>query len=500
MRRRCAGCADDAAGARAYIDPFMTLDASTGPQAPAAPARRSVGMVSLGCPKALVDSERILTRLKGEGYDVSPDYAGADAVVVNTCAFLDSARAESLDAIAEAQASGKPVVVTGCLGAEEALIRERFPEIAAVTGAHAYDAVSEAVRRHAPQPFAELVPQPAHGLRLTPKHFAYLKISEGCDHRCSFCIIPRLRGDLASRPAAEVLAEARALLEAGVKELLVVSQDTSAYGLDLRYAASEFEGRPVRAHMQDLAAALGALAEPYGAWVRLHYVYPYPHVDHLIPLMTDGSGGGLLPYLDIPFQHSAPAVLKAMKRPANGGRVLERLAAWREARPELAVRSTFVVGFPGETEADFEHLLDWLTQARLDRVGAFAYENVAGAPARDLPGHLPEAVKQERLGRLMAHAARLSRDRLRRHVGRRLRVLVDAVRPDGVAVARTAWDAPEVDGQVFVRGGRHLEPGAFADVRVERTDSFDLQATALDAPAAVRPSAPRRLHRVISRR
>ena len=484
----------------------------------AAPAaRRRVGMVSLGCPKALVDSERILTRLKGEGYDTSPDYAGADAVVVNTCAFLDSARAESLEAIAEAQASGKPVIVTGCLGAEEALIRAPTPGVAAVTGAHAYDDVAEAVRRHAPQPFAELAPAltplPAHGLRLTPRHYAYLKISEGCDHRCSFCIIPQLRGDLASRPAAEVLAEARALLEAGVQELLVVSQDTSAYGLDLRYAASEFEGRPVRAHMTDLAAALGEMAAPYGAWVRLHYVYPYPHVDRVIAHMGDGSGGGLLPYLDIPFQHAAPAVLKAMKRPASGERVLERLTAWRAERPELAVRSTFVVGFPGETEADFQHLLDWLTEAKLDRVGAFAYENVAGAPARDLPGHLPEDVKQERRARLLAHAARLSRDRLRRHLGRTLRVLVDGAGsggagPGGGATARTAWDAPEVDGVVRIRGGGHLAPGGFARVRIDRTDAFDLEATALDAPAgpgraapmAPRPLAPRRLHRVLTRR
>ena len=456
----------------------------TAPPAGAGAARRRVGMVSLGCPKALVDSERILTRLKGEGYETSPDYSGADAVVVNTCAFLDSARAESLEAIAEAQASGKPVIVTGCLGAEEALIRAHTPGVAAVTGAHAYDAVSEAVRRHAPQPFAELVPQPAHGLRLTPRHYAYLKISEGCDHRCSFCIIPQLRGDLASRPAAEVLAEARALLEAGVKELLVVSQDTSAYGLDLRYAVSEFEGRPVRAHMTDLAAALGEMAAPYGAWVRLHYVYPYPHVDRVVAHMGDGSGGGLAPYLDIPFQHAAPSVLKAMRRPANGERVLERIAAWRAVRSELAIRSTFVVGFPGETEADFEHLLAWLTEAKLDRVGAFAYENVAGAPARDLPDHVPEDVKQQRRERLMAHAGRLSRERLRARLGRTLRVLVDAVGRDGLARARTAFDAPEVDGVVHVRHAGHLRPGDFAQVRVERTDAFDLHAACLDAPRA----------------
>ena len=486
----------------AAISPgFMSADLPSAAPDPAPPAiRRRVGMVSLGCPKALVDSERILTRLKGEGYETSPDYAGADAVVVNTCAFLDSARAESLEAIAEAHASGKPVIVTGCLGAEEALIRAHTPGVAAVTGAHAYDAVSEAVRRHAPQPFAELVPQPAHGLRLTPRHYAYLKISEGCDHRCSFCIIPQLRGDLASRPAAEVLAEARALLEAGVGELLVVSQDTSAYGLDLRHAESTFEGRAVRAHMTDLAAALGEMAAPYGAWVRLHYVYPYPHVDRVIAHMGDGSGGGLAPYLDIPFQHAAPAVLKAMRRPANGERVLERIAAWRAQRPELAIRSTFVVGFPGETEADFEHLLAWLTEARLDRVGAFTYENVAGAPARDLPGHVPEEVKQDRRERLLAHAGRLSRERLRRHLGRTLRVLVDAVRPDGVALARTAWDAPEVDGAVHVRHGGRLRAGEFALARVERTDAFDLHAVSLDAPRPTAATAPRRLHRVVTRR
>ncbi len=492
----------DAGGAFDYIAHSMSADPTLAAPVAPLPARRRVGMVSLGCPKALVDSERILTRLKGEGYDTSPDYAGADAVVVNTCAFLDSARAESLHAIAEAQASGKPVIVTGCLGAEEALIRSHTPEVAAVTGAHAYDAVAEAVRRHAPQPFAELVPTPAEGLRLTPKHYAYLKISEGCDHRCSFCIIPKLRGDLASRPAAEVLAEARALLDAGVKELLVVSQDTSAYGLDLRYADSVWEGRPVRAHMSDLARELGRLAQPYGAWVRLHYVYPYPHVDGVIGLMGDGSAGGLAPYLDIPFQHSSPPVLKAMKRPGGSERVLERIARWRDERPELAIRSTFVVGFPGETEADVEHLLGWLSEAKLDRVGVFAYENVAGAPARDLPGHLPEDEKQARRERVLLHAARISRERLRRHLGRTVRVLVDATAPGGLARARTAGDAPEVDGVVHLRGAAHLQPGDFALARVERTDAFDLHATVADAPAARAPlaTAPRRLHRVVTRR
>ena len=459
-------------------------------------ARKTVGMVSLGCPKALVDSERILTRLRGEGYAVSATYEGADAVVVNTCAFLDSARAESLEAIAEAQASGKPVIVTGCLGAEEATIRAHVPGVAAVTGAQAYDAVTEAVRRHAPQsisvePFAERLS--AAGLKLTPRHFAYLKIGEGCDHKCSFCIIPALRGPLASRPVDEVLREAEALVEAGVKEILVVSQDTSAYGLDRRYAPGVWRGRERSGDLLGLAEGLNEL----GVWVRLHYVYPYPHVDRVIPLMRPGA---LLPYLDIPFQHADPAVLKRMRRPAAADRTLERLARWRSVQPELVVRSTFVVGFPGETDAEFEHLLSWLEEARLDRVGAFAYEDVKGAAANALPDHVPEPVKQERRERLMATAARLSRDKLRLKVGRTLRVLVDAVRADGTAVARTEADAPEVDGVVHVRGAAHLCVGELARVKVERTDAFDLHAVALDAPASTLNAAPRRLHRVISRR
>ncbi len=465
----------------------------------AIPSRRPrVGMVSLGCPKALVDSERILTRLKGEGYDASPDYAGSDAVIVNTCAFLDSAREESLEAIAEARASGRPVIVTGCMGSEEALLRQRFPDLAAITGAHAYDAVVEAVHRIAPQsdPFAEIAPSPlaGGGLKLTPRHYAYLKISEGCDHRCSFCIIPSLRGDLASRPVAEVLAEAQALVESGVKELLVVSQDTSAYGLDIRYAPGEWRGETWRANLEDLARGLGRL----GAWVRLHYVYPYPHVDAVIPLMAQGV---VLPYLDIPFQHASPSVLKAMRRPAHSERTLERIARWRDVCPELVIRSTFVVGFPGETEADFDYLLQWLEEAQLDRVGAFAYENVQGASARDLPDHVPEDVKQERRRRFMAAAERISRAKLRAKVGRRMRVLVDTVRADGVAVARSAADAPQIDGHVFVRGAGRLKPGDFADVTIERADAFDLvarlgEATLSRAP----PLAPRRLHRVITRR
>ena len=457
------------------------------------PARRpSIGMVSLGCPKALVDSERILTRLKGEGYDTSPDYAGSDAVIVNTCAFLDSAREESLEAIAEARASGRPVIVTGCMGSEEALLRERFPDLAAVTGAHAYNAVVEAVHRAAPQrdPFAEIAPVPGGGLKLTPRHYAYLKISEGCDHRCSFCIIPSLRGDLASRPVDEVLREAEALVESGVKELLVVSQDTSAYGLDLRYAPGSWRGEMWRANLEDLTRALGRL----GVWVRLHYVYPYPHVDAVIPLMAEGA---ILPYLDIPFQHAAPSVLKAMRRPAHSERTLERIARWRDVCPELAIRSTFVVGFPGESEADFDHLMQWLEEAQLDRVGAFAYENVQGAAARDLPDHVPEDVKQDRRRRFMTAAERISRAKLRARVGQRIRVLVDAVRADGVAVARSAADAPEVDGHVFVRGGARLKPGEFADVTIERADAFDLVARL--GETTLNRAAPRRLHRVISR-
>ena len=459
---------------------------------------KTVGMVSLGCPKALVDSERILTRLRGDGYQTVGDYAEADAVIVNTCAFLDSAREESLEAIAEARASGRPVIVTGCMGGEEKLIRDRFPDLAAITGAQAYDAVVSAVHRAAPQPFAELIPTPPAGLKLTPSHYAYLKISEGCDHRCSFCIIPSLRGDLASRPVAEVLAEAEALVGRGVKELLVVAQDTSAYGLDIRYQSSEWRGREWRANLEDLARGLGEL----GVWTRLHYIYPYPHVDAVIPLMAEGK---ILPYLDIPFQHASPSVLKAMKRPANQERTLERLASWRAIAPKLVIRSTFVVGFPGETEADFQFLLDWLEEAQLDRVGCFAYENVTGAAANHLPDHVPEAVKQDRRARFMQAAERISRAKLKKKLGHVIDVLVDAVRPDGTALARSAADAPEIDGCVYVRDAAHLKVGDFARVRVERTDAFDLQAAPVDPPpgaAGGRPgfrSAGARMHRVIGR-
>ena len=463
--------------------------------APSAP--KKIGMVSLGCPKALVDSERILTRLKAEGYETSPSYDGSDAIVVNTCAFIDSAREESLDAIAEAQASGRPVIVTGCMGAEADMLRARFPTLAAITGAHKYDEVLEAVHRAAPRdPFAELVPQSPAGVRLTPKHYAYLKISEGCDHRCSFCIIPSLRGDLASRPVAEVLREAEAMAEAGVKELLVVSQDTSAYGLDLRYAPGEWRGQDYRANMEDLCRGLGEL----GLWTRLHYVYPYPSVDAVIPLMAEGK---LLPYLDIPFQHASPAVLKAMKRPANNSRTLERIAKWREICPDITIRSTFVVGFPGETESDFEFLLEWLEEAQLDRVGCFAYENVRGAASQALPDHVPEEVKQDRRERFMAASARISRAKLRAKMGKTLEVLVDEVRADGTAVARSKGDAPEIDGKVFVRPGHALKVGAFYKVKIERADAFDLLASPADFRLrnAPPPAAPpgRRLHRVISR-
>jgi ribosomal protein S12 methylthiotransferase len=458
---------------------------------------KKIGMVSLGCPKALVDSERILTRLRAEGYETSPTYEGSDAIVVNTCAFIDSAREESLEAIAEAQASGRPVIVTGCMGAEDTMLRERFPSLAAITGAHRTDAVMEAIHATVPpDPFAEIAPLSPAGVRLTPKHFAYLKISEGCDHRCSFCIIPSLRGDLASRSITEVFEEAEALVAAGVKELLVVAQDTSAYGLDLRYAPGVWRDQSWKGNLEDLCRGLGEL----GVWVRLHYVYPYPHVDAVIPLMAEGK---ILPYLDIPLQHAAPNVLKAMKRPANNAKTLERIKAWRAICPDIVIRSTFVVGFPGETEADFQYLLDWLEEAELDRVGCFAYENVQGAAAQALPDHVPEDVKQERRARFMAAAERISRNKLRKKVGRTLEVLVDEVRPDGVAVARSKGDAPEIDGKVFVRPGHALKVGEFVQVKIERADAFDLLATPTDfrlrkTPSlAVSPS--RRMHRVISR-
>jgi ribosomal protein S12 methylthiotransferase len=435
-----------------------------------APARRRpprIGLVSLGCPKALVDSERIVSRLRAEGYELTGTYADADLVLVNTCGFLDSAKAESLDAIGEAVAENGRVIVTGCLGVEAETIRARHPQVLAVTGPHQYERVIEAVHAHLPpahDPKLDLVPP--EGLRLTPRHYAYLKISEGCNHSCSFCIIPKLRGPLASRPARDVLYEAERLVKAGVKELLVISQDTSAYGVDLRHAASSFRGREVRAHITDLARALGA----FGVWVRLHYVYPYPHVDELVPLMNEGA---ILPYLDIPFQHASPAVLRAMRRPARQEKVLERIRRWREICPEIAIRSTFVVGFPGETEEDFAFLLEWLEEAQLDRVGCFTYENVAGAAANHLPGHVPEEVKEERRSRLMALQEEISRRRLARRVGQEMAVLIDHVSTDG-AVGRTYADAPEIDGRVFVEDGEELSPGDIVWVEITDSDAHDL--------------------------
>lgn len=446
-------------------------------------ATPKVGFVSLGCPKALVDSERILTRLRDDGYQTAASYDGADMVIVNTCGFIDSAREESLDAIGEAIRENGKVIVTGCLGHEADLIRERFPNVTAVTGAHDYDAVLKAVHAEVPpppqNPFRDLVPEIDPGIRLTPKHYAYLKISEGCNHRCSFCIIPSMRGDLASRPVADVLKEAEVLAKSGVKELLVVSQDTSAYGLDIRYAQSEWRGQTWSASFEDLARGLGEL----GIWVRMHYVYPYPHVDGVIPLMAEGK---ILPYLDIPFQHASPKVLKAMKRPGNQERTLERIKSWREVCPDITLRSTFVVGFPGETEEDFQILLDWLDEAQLDRVGAFAYENVEGAAAQALPDHVPEALKEERRIRFMEKAQAISRAKLRQKVGQTLDVLVDEIRPDGVAVTRSKGDAPEIDGHVFVKGGVTLKVGEFAKVKVTRTDAYDLWAE---------PEGTRRLNR-----
>ncbi len=431
-----------------------------------------VGFVSLGCPKALVDSERILSQLRAEGYETAADYAGADVVVVNTCGFLDSARAESLDAIGEALAENGRVIVTGCLGAEAATIRAAHPNVLAITGPHQYEAVVGAVHDAvAPphDPFVDLVPP--QGVKLTPRHYAYLKISEGCNHRCSFCIIPRLRGDLASRPAADVLGEAERLVRAGVRELLVISQDTSAYGVDIKYRESSWRERPVAARITDLAAALGEL----GAWVRLHYVYPYPHVDDLIPLMADGK---VLPYLDVPFQHASPKILKAMKRPAAEAKTLQRIRAWRAAVPELTIRSTFIVGFPGETEQDFQALLDWLDEAELDRVGCFRYEPVQDAAANALPNAVPEEVKEERWHRFMAAQQAISARRLQARVGTTIAVIVDE-RDGDQALGRSMADAPEIDGRVYLPAGAGksaLAPGTIISARVTAADEYDLWA------------------------
>ena len=432
------------------------------------PEPPKVGMVSLGCPKNLVDSERILTKLRSEGYGLSPDYAGADVVLVNTCGFLDSAKEESLEAIGEAISANGRVIVTGCMGDEADKIRARFPNVLAITGAHQYEQVVEAVHEAAPaipSPFVDLVP--AAGLKLTPRHYSYLKISEGCNHRCAFCIIPQLRGDLVSRRPDAILREAEKLVEAGTQELLVISQDTSAYGVDIRKQPRMWKGAEVVPHMTDLARELGRIAP----WVRLHYVYPYPHVDQGIPLMAEGL---VLPYLDIPFQHASRDVLRAMRRPANEAKVLERLKGWREICPDIAIRSTFVVGFPGETEDDFQYLLDWLDEAQLDRVGAFRFEPVEGAAANDLPGAVPEEVKEERYARVMEKTAAISAAKLAAKVGRTLEVIVDEVDAEGGANARSQADAPEIDGQVFLRDAGHLAQGQIVRVTIEDAAEHDL--------------------------
>jgi ribosomal protein S12 methylthiotransferase len=425
-------------------------------------------MVSLGCPKNLVDSERILTQLRADGYQMSADYAGADVVLVNTCGFLDSAKEESLEAIGEAIAENGRVIVTGCMGKEAEVIRAKFPQVLAITGAHEYEQVVEAVHEAAPanlSPYLDLIPDA--GLKLTPRHYSYLKISEGCNHRCAFCIIPSLRGDLVSRRPDAILREAEKLVAAGTKELLVISQDTSAYGIDIRREPRLWHGREVVPHMTDLARELGGIAP----WVRLHYVYPYPHVDQVVPLMAEGL---VLPYLDIPFQHAAPAVLKRMKRPANDAKVLERLRGWRAVCPDIAIRSTFVVGFPGETEADFQYLLDWLDEAQLDRVGAFRFEPVEGASANLLPDHVPEAVKEERYARIMEKTAAISAAKLAAKIGRRLDVIIDAVDQEGGATGRSYADAPEIDGEVFLRDADGLKLGDIVPVAIEDADEHDL--------------------------
>jgi len=438
-----------------------------------------VGLVSLGCPKALVDSERIMTKLRANGYDMSPDYAGADVVLVNTCGFLDSAKEESLEAIGEAIAENGRVVVTGCMGKEADVIRNRFPQVLAVTGPQQYEEVVAAVHEAAPpvpSPFIDLVPTEhlGPGLKLTPRHYSYVKISEGCNHRCAFCIIPHLRGDLVSRRPDAILREAEKLVAAGTRELLVISQDTSAYGVDLRHKSFPLKsGGEVRAHMTDLARELGKLGQPENnVWVRLHYVYPYPHVDNVIPLMAERL---VLPYLDIPFQHASPDVLRRMRRPANDAKVLQRIRSWREMVPELAIRSTFVVGFPGETEEDVAYLLGWLEEAQLDRVGAFKFEPVEGAPATSMADQVPEDVKQERYEAVMALSARISAEKLAAKVGSTLDVLIDAVDAEtGGATGRSKADAPEIDGEVQLRDAGGLKPGDIVAAKIEDSDEHDL--------------------------
>ncbi len=447
-------------------------------------ASPKVGFVSLGCPKALVDSEQILTQLRAEGYDTAKSYDGADLVIVNTCGFIDAAVQESLDAIGEALHENGRVIVTGCLGAKkdangDDIIQKVHPKVLAVTGPHALAEVMDAVHLHLPKPhapFLDLVP--AQGIKLTPRHYAYLKISEGCNHRCSFCIIPSMRGDLVSRPIAEVMLEAENLFKAGVRELLVISQDTSAYGVDVKFRTGFWNGRPVKTHMTQLVEALGELAAGYGAWVRLHYVYPYPHVDAIIPLMAQGR---IVPYLDVPLQHAHPDVLKRMKRPANGEKNIERIQAWRALCPDITIRSTFIAGFPGETEAEFDYLLDFLQEAQIDRLGCFAYSPVDGATANDLPGAVPEELREERRGRVMQLQETISKNRLQAKIGKTMRVLIDEVNRTG-GVGRSAADAPEIDGVVYVKPPYEphlkLKVGEFVEVTVTAADAHDLWAQA----------------------
>lgn len=436
---------------------------------------QKVGFISLGCPKALVDSEQILTQLRAEGYEISPSYEDADLVVVNTCGFIDSAVEESLDAIGEALAENGKVIVTGCLGAKEGgdVVKKAHPQVLAVTGPHALPEVMSAIHAHLPQPhdpYTSLIPP--QGIRLTPRHYAYVKISEGCNHRCTFCIIPSMRGDLVSRPIHQVMQEAEHLVDAGVKELLIISQDTSAYGVDVKYRTGFWQGRPVKTRLTELAQALGSL----GVWVRLHYVYPYPHVDEVIPLMAEGK---ILPYLDVPFQHANARILKAMKRPASAENNLARIQQWRKVCPDITLRSTFIVGFPGETDAEFEELLAFLQEAQLDRVGCFAYSPVEGATANQLPDHVPEAVKEERRARFMQLQEEISRQRLATKVGQKMTVMIDELTEEGM-IARSSADAPEIDGLVYVESTTHGQPGDFIEVEITDADAHDLFAVRID--------------------
>lgn len=445
------------------MDTETTITASAAPR---------VGMVSLGCAKALVDSERIMTQLRAEGYDFAPDYTDADVVIVNTCGFIDSARDESLDAIGEAMAENGKVIVTGCLGAEPDVIKQQYPQVFAITGPHQYESVMKAVHDASPPPHDPLMDLiPPQGIKLTPRHYAYLKISEGCNNRCSFCIIPKLRGDLDSRPLDDVMREAEALKKSGVKELLVISQDTSAYGLDIKYQKVNWNGRERETRFYDMCEALGEL----GIWVRMHYVYPYPHVDKAIHMMNEGK---ILPYLDIPFQHASPNVLKAMKRPAHQAKTLERIKAWREICPDLTIRSTFIVGFPGETEEDFDYLLNWLSEAQLDRVGCFKYEAVEGADANALENAVPEDVKEERWHRLMQHQQAISEQRLKRHIGRTLPVMIDST-TGGELLGRSYADAPDIDGVVHLSSKRRHLPGDMVQVEITGSDAYDLFGTVI---------------------